>query len=272
MLLGARRRALRSLSSSMTHSSGALSSRLVVSASCVDMNAVEKNLLPGQKLVHFVRHGEGEHNKEYDRMVAAGECEASDEVAYEDERFQDAQLTSDGCAQALALVDKVTALNPELVVSSAMARTIDTAVKACAGIHAPFFVTDDIKEGMTYGLHPCNVRRTRTELQHQFSGVDFSHLPEHDPHWWPQLSGETNGQLHARIRLFLEWLVRRPEGHIIVFTHCVVLFELLNSVVTCGPGCNADWFERGELRSFVLEFGDAAEPGRVAQGREEARL
>ena len=33
--------------------------------------------------------------------------------------------------------------------------------------------------------------------------------------------------------------------------------ELLNEVASCEPGCDAGWFSRGELRSFVFAWGSA---------------
>jgi broad specificity phosphatase PhoE len=219
-----------------------------------------------EKRVHFVRHGEGEHNAEYKRMVAAGECDQHDESAYENEAFYDARLTEEGRAQAHALAAKVAAFDPpiDLVVVSAMTRTMQTALGACSSIDPPFAILDEIKEGMTYGIHPCNRRSSKTKLQQDFSQhhqLDLSHLPEHDPHFWPDMVQEEEEHLRKRIVAFLQWLENRPEKDILVVTHCVVLFTLMNHILSCDDLSEVEqgWFEPGEMRSFVLQFGE--EPG-----------
>jgi broad specificity phosphatase PhoE len=200
-------------------------------------------------------------------MVSSGECDPTDERAYESEEFCDACLTDTGKDQARALAAKVAAFDPpiDLVVVSAMRRTMHTALGASSDIDAPFVILDEIKEGMTYGLHPCNRRSTKTELQREFADfhqLDFSQLPEHDPHWWPKLVLEEEGHLKDRLEIFLHWLEQRPEENVLIVTHCVVLFNLLNGVLACDSlsDCDREWFSPGELRSFLLQFQGAPEP------------
>jgi hypothetical protein len=126
---------------------------------------------------------------------------------------------------------------------------------ACKEIPTSHIISlDTIREGLTYGIHPCNARRKVSSIKAEFASVDFSEVSEEDDMWERGDGQETNEQLLLRVTAFLAWLERRPETNVLVVTHCVFLFGLLNEVLECDEDCNKDWFTPGELRSFTLQF------------------
>ena len=85
------------------------------------------------KTVHFLRHGEGEHNAQYKEMLESGSCKEGDCSPYETDAWTDARLTIDGHQQALAHSTTLSQAEPpvDLVLTSSLTRTIQTTIAAC---------------------------------------------------------------------------------------------------------------------------------------------
>ncbi len=122
------------------------------------------------KVLHVVRHAEGFHN--VDRRPIY-------------ERPIDARLTPDGEAQCAALAAATAALRPQLVVSSPLTRTLQTASLAFGAqreaVGAPLLALEAVRETVNYG---CDARRPLREIRPEFPHVDFAHCPsDEDPLW-----------------------------------------------------------------------------------------
>jgi hypothetical protein len=126
----------------------------------------------------------------------------------------------------------------------------------CSNLENPQIVSlDSIREGLTYGRHPCNARSELAALKEEFGNqVNLAGLTETDELWDSGGGEETKEELMRRVSTFLAWLAQRPENTILVVTHCVFLHALFNDVLVCDSECDTDWFLPGEMRSVVLDF------------------
>jgi broad specificity phosphatase PhoE len=124
----------------------------------------------------------------------------------------------------------------------------------------------------TYGLHPCDRRRTRTELKKRFEVVDFDLLATDDDVLHTPHVREDNPHRFARAAEFLRWLhsyVSQTGGGgggggergesieaVLVVTHS----GFLNSIRDCGllsTKCEQTWREKGRfanLDSLTLDL------------------
>ncbi len=129
-----------------------------------------------------------------------------------------------GRAQSEAARDALAALpRPEVFYTSPLSRTVQTALIA-APPGVPFVAEELIRE--RNGAHPCDRRRTRTELAADFPMVSLAALTtEADGTWKPER--EPWGQLVARAGDFLRLLAARPERTVAVCTHNDFLQALL---------------------------------------------
>ncbi|EKX49752.1 hypothetical protein GUITHDRAFT_43927, partial [Guillardia theta CCMP2712] len=179
------------------------------------------------KIVHLMRHGEGEHNAACDI--------AGDEDLYEDERYFDAGLTNDGKEQARDAGIQLQGSKLDAVVASPLSRALQTAMIAYRAwkdhsqptLSDPRFVCVEwCREGMTYGVHPCNRRRAISEVKSEFPQFDFSHIATDEDEIWRRDGSESQQDLNHRVSLFLEWLENLEAKHVLVCTHCVFLHAL----------------------------------------------
>lgn len=187
--------------------------------------------LSGYKTVYCVRHGQAEHNVSGDLTL------------------RDPRLTELGREQAALLLRAPVLLGKrvELVVSSPLRRTLETACLAFGG-HSPrptFIAHPDAQET---GIHPSDTGSDAAVLALEFGDFDISLCVEG---WYQKLEPY---DMHARkrspagcdaLRIRLErlgsWLRARPEqsiaivAHHGVFAHIVgVEMELANcEVVEC---------------------------------------
>jgi len=171
----------------------------------------------GCKELHLVRHAQGVHNQ----AVA----ETGDEAEYKSEKWADSRLTALGRSQASALAPRLAGLasQPEVVLTSCLSRTIETALLALPG-HARVVALDVLRERI--GTHPCDRRRSRAALAADFPAVDFSDLStEEDDKWTP--AREPWDGVVARAERFCGMARLRPEACIAVTTHNDFLQGLL---------------------------------------------
>ena len=194
-------------------------------------------------------------------MIASGACHPDDQnSAYESEALLDAPLTDLGKQQAAALVSSAANIKPDLVMVSSQTRTLQTAHIMFRDQKPPpggLLVTDGMREGMNWGRHPCNRRRRTAEIKRHFeveedgaAGFDWAAVTSEEDTVWVPL--ETDQDLAGRVKQWLEVLDGRTESNVVVVAHCCFFWSLLNDVVVCDEGCNVDWFEPGELRTFYF--------------------
>ena len=202
------------------------------------------------KTVHFIRHGEGTHNR--------------DAKLYEDfykgrhlsPIYHDAPLTEAGMTQAEDLyrvlsTHKQEVAKAELIVSSTLRRALQTA-RAAFPAPKKLVVTDLCRERIA--LYASDKRRSLGEIAQEFSHIEFSHVDGESDEAF-----ETKKEMvpdpydsdacKERARRFVDWLVKeRPEQSIVVVTHWVFLSHLLKAETVQ----NQASFENAELRSITL--------------------
>ena len=163
----------------------------------------------GKKTVHFLRHGQAQHNPRAEAARAGG-CSFYEflRLMKEDDAF-DAALTELGRQQAreaaARLGDRVATV--ELVVCSPLSRALDTATLVLPGATArgPFLAHDDLRERSGWMLNAK--RRTRAELAARAApAVDLSLLRSEADELWEADELEPKAVCAERGYQLLRWL------------------------------------------------------------------
>jgi broad specificity phosphatase PhoE len=226
---------------------------------------------PGEKLVHFIRHGQGYHNQAQADWYAAGK--SGEPYTLENDpsgRFEDAELTALGQRQARDLQARTASIAPELLVVSPMRRAILTGVTAferhikgeVVGLGAgggsgklPVLAREECHE--IAGKHTCDRRLSKTRLTELYPMVDFSQVEaEEDPFWGDGTRREPLEEVAGRAAAFMAWLKGREETHVAVACHSTFLLSMFNGVLSMDKA-NAHlqkWFDTGEMRSVVVRW------------------
>jgi broad specificity phosphatase PhoE len=228
--------------------------------------------IPGSgKVVHFIRHGQAEHNA---LAAASGapacHCKRSEpggrdtpqaSCPYNADAAFDAPLTATGRDQASDLADTCAGLGVQLVVSSPLRRTLQTALHAFgdfieADLLAPVVAHEALRE--QHGMHRCDQRRDTVAIGAEFGvRVNVDGLPPTDTLWTDQR--ESKDHVADRCEEFATWLMEQPEDNIAVVAHHHVLLVLFHCVVECGDGGGyyeglLKPFSVGEMRSLRVEI------------------
>ena len=167
--------------------------------------------------------------------------------------WRDSRLTDLGKQQALALRPTMAQHRVDVVFVSPLSRTIQTGLLAIPE-GPPFIVEDDVRERI--GTHPCDQRRSRTEIAADFPNVDVSTLAtEEDDKWTPER--EAWSALIERAMRVLHKLKAREESHIAVVTHNDFLQALLlDSALKLGDESLRKKFGNAEHMAVVLTWSD----------------
>ncbi|KAJ4701514.1 Phosphoglycerate mutase-like protein 1 [Melia azedarach] len=236
------------------------------------------------KILHLVRHGQGVHNVQ-------GQNGPEALVSRE---FFDAQLSPLGWQQVNNLRKQVEASGltkkVDLVITSPLLRTLQTAVgvfgetqtkgfevspslnanvgkvshhNSTSGvINCPPIVAVELcRERL--GVHPCDQRRSVSEYQSLFPGIDFKLIESEDDNLWKADTREPFEEVVARGMKFLKWLWTRPEKEIAVVSHGIFLQHTLNALLNdCKPALMSELcprFANCEVRSVVIVDKSATE-------------
>lgn len=198
----------------------------------------------GSKIVHLVRHAQAEHN-------AACLAASGDRSVYLLESLHDARLTERGRSQAEVLRAEISAAGVEVdaVLVSPLSRCCQTA-KIAFPACSRFVATETCRE--RNGLHPCDRRRSRTELTKEFPDIDFRALATDEDCSWTA-ERESEAALVARAEAFCAELAGRPEECIAVVAHNDFLqaFLLRSRLSVCDPSLRVP-FENARFGSGVL--------------------
>ncbi|RGP71762.1 histidine phosphatase clade-1 [Fusarium sporotrichioides] len=195
-------------------------------------NLFEKSMPP---VIHCVRHGQGVHN-----------------LSYANHDFPDPELTQLGEEQARALTTRFPELsNVELIVSSPLRRTIQTALLAFpskleAGMQVLAF--PEVQEASEL---ICDTGSHLPDIKARFDGlpVDFSLV---EPDWYVKGRwASTAASLLERAKQARSWLSERPEAEIVVISHGCFLHFLTDDWVNAVNPQATDW-ANAEVRSFTL--------------------
>lgn len=150
----------------------------------------------------------------------------------------DAHLTQRGRLQAATAGSSLlqTTPAPQMAFVSPMSRTLQTATIAlskCAELNIPLIAEESIRERI--GVHPCDKRSAREDIEKLYPGVDFSRIENGPDTIWTE-QRETEDTLAARGKTFFLSLLKHPETTFAVFTHSSFLYNTINrSFVTSDP-------------------------------------
>ncbi|KAG4259349.1 hypothetical protein FPRO03_13025 [Fusarium proliferatum] len=213
-------------------------------------------------IIHCVRYGQGVHN-----------------LSYANHDLPDPELTPLGEEQAQALTTRFPELaNIELIVSSPLQRTIQTALlafplKLQAGLQV--LAWPEVQEASDL---ICDTGSHLPDIKARFCGlpIDFS-LVEPDWHLKGK-SAPTAARLLERAQLARQWLSERPEAEIVVISHgCFLHFLTDDWVNAINPQATA--WANAEVRSFTLSFDmsrscslDETEGSRMRRGYSQLAL
>eukprot|EP00300_Choanocystis_sp_HF-7_P009726 c16602_g1_i4.p1 GENE.c16602_g1_i4~~c16602_g1_i4.p1 ORF type:complete len:307 (-),score=44.63 c16602_g1_i4:40-960(-) len=128
-----------------------------------------------------------------------------------------------------------------------------TLFASVSGLKVPFIAHPGAQE--LSGLHVCDLRVPRSELEALFPFVDVSLISETDTLWTPE-HRELHQSCAQRGYEFMNWLNTRSEREVFVATHSAWLFVLFNAVVQCEDAAYHQWFRVGEMRSVWVEWAD----------------
>merc|ERR1711924_34548 len=147
-----------------------------------------------------------------------------------DRKTIDAPLNSTGQAQAVAAQAEAQSYLPDLVVSSAMRRTMETAAIVWAHVagRATFLCHDGCREvDSSHVKARFNQRRTSAqnsaERYGEPPGIVFDFSPELVAEDVAEANRrESDSEVGRRLNDFMAWLLARPETHIAVVGHTLV--------------------------------------------------
>lgn len=196
----------------------------------------------GTKVLHFLRHGEALQQQRNKEAKARGvECRCFDEVPaggrrgyscpYWSEDLVDAPLTPLGREQ---IVDRGESLGVDVVLTSPMARTLESAVLAFPQ-GTSIMALPELRPRV--GPHRHSKRSPRSTLERRFPSVDFSRIEHEEDMLW-SVRDEPRGSLEERAGGFLDFAFSRPDSSIAVMTHFTLLLALLlpaDDPFTLGP-------------------------------------
>ena len=221
----------------------------------------------------LVRHGVAQHNS------AAGRFETREETmqnVYLSETFFDCALTSRGSDQAVALFPSFVAHHnsSSLIFCSPLTRAIQTCLLAITGAGGAGgggggernseeqhkVILDESLREVT-GLHPCDRRRPRREIEQLWNehavDVDATNIPDDDTDTaWNPTKRETLESVQARARTFLRSVARRAMSTETkaawVFSHGVLLEQMLfafgGTLLTPSPNADTSWLTNEKWR------------------------
>ena len=235
---------------------------VTIRAQRIDSCSLE-TLCENSKILHFQRHGQGYHNllgdvwREQNLPVNMDSSDATQNPFVRPE-ILDAPLTETGRQQCINQRGVASVLNPQLVVVSPLQRAIQTALLSFA--HAketcPWVAHEGCREEL--GLLVCNKRRPLSEIQQDFSHIDFSAIQSEPDDLFHDTRRETLlEQLQRAYEFLSEYIRNRPESEIAIVGHSAWLFTALNAVVDCGDDDSlTSWFLTSEIRSMRVTFSD----------------
>eukprot|EP01084_Bolivina_argentea_P173342 300224_1 len=172
-----------------------------------------ENVCANEKVLHFIRHGEGSHN------VHGAEWKKAKKLgnAYTNENCPiDARLTEKGWAQARSIAPALKAVCTErdqLVLTSPLRRAIQTATAAGDQLTGARYISHEALHEQG-GLHRCDKRVDRSELIAQFPHVAFEAIIHESDPLWGDGNHETklsNSQVSAFLTYFLSFFIPREH-------------------------------------------------------------
>ena len=158
--------------------------------------------------IHFIRHAQGYHN-----------------LSYANQAIHDPLLTPFGEQQCKLLAKTFPYSGVvDCLVSSPLRRTVYTALLSFPDSKLQLITLPELQETSD---QPCDTGSSRVELEKEFAdrNVDFSRAID----GWNSKKGKWSPErsaIEARAQVVRQWLMARPEKHIVVVTHGGLLHHL----------------------------------------------
>lgn len=142
------------------------------------------------------------------------------------------------------------------VLTSPMRRTCQTATYSFPLLmnKIPWIALESLRE--TTGLHPCDRRRPRDELQLYYPHINFNQINDNmDPLYDKYELREPFADVELRCLRFMTYLANCSDKNIIVVSHSSYLYTLFTSVIKVMNDSNEyfEGFKNCEIRSFVID-------------------
>ncbi|KAF9515461.1 hypothetical protein BS47DRAFT_1328142 [Hydnum rufescens UP504] len=189
--------------------------------------------MTSDKLIHFLRHPEAEHNVNRDKSIP------------------DPPLTLLGKQQAERLNESTSdniQATADLLVTSPFTRALETTLIGLPELKSrleaagqKLIVLSRLQEK---GASPCDTGKSREVLEktEEFEGIDFSSLEDD---WNVKVGDFAPKNVAARAKWVRKWLRARPEREIVVVSHT----NFLRAITYTDKSNN---WENGEIRSFTF--------------------
>lgn len=185
---------------------------------------IEKRLL--QKKIYFIRHAEAEHNV----------LERKYKGDFSKCNIYDPMLTRLGAEQTKFTIEKLKKenINFEIIYVSPLLRTLQTffLIQNYLNKNSPVFITDFVREVLSY----CdkNKGHTLSVLKKELKSekLNFDYMTKE--FWWNDFGKNKGDELETqlffniRLRIFVLWLIFRPEKNILIISHSHVFVALQN--------------------------------------------
>lgn len=149
--------------------------------------------------------------------------------------IRDPELSSHGQTQAIVAIEMIKNIpSIDLIVCSPLIRTLQTySLVFNNQRNVPLIIHPDLQEVCT---EPCDIGTPLNDLRIKFPSLfDELNIFEQtfgDNEWLDKINSEniySPKQIKQRAKRFLQWLMNRPEQHIFVISHNLMLRELLQS-------------------------------------------
>lgn len=231
----------------------------------------------GRKIVSFVRHGQGEHNKHAEDWAIAKKTgnPYGPERLEEFPHLVDPRLTPLGESQAKELQPKAKSAayeSVDLIVVSPMKRATDTACLAFAHVFKErsaaaaenVLIGEELEPSIPIVAHElcrecfggkniCDKRRSISEIAADYPYIDYSFCDGSEADIYYTQGGEYEESLIERCYRFMLWVAARPEQHIVVACHSGFLLAVFNGVLEIEDPAMSSWFDTGEMRTLQLD-------------------
>lgn len=162
------------------------------------------------KTIYCIRHGLSIHNYLYHKYGS--------KIFYNPD-YTDTLLLPEGKNQAINLNKSWKEIdNIELVIVSPLKRTLETASLIFQNKNIPIIALEMCRE-FPLGLHTCNKRSNKEELELLYPNIDFSDLISNKDNLWDSKKEEDLDSLNDRIKLLKDYLKNRKEKNIAFVNH-----------------------------------------------------
>lgn len=225
----------------------------------IDVETLKTKLKPEQKIVHFLRHGEGTHNLAAKRLGIA---------FLKDQSIADARLTELGRNQASNTRPYMRDLCLDTIFVSPLTRALETASLACVDFKPSSESSSTESQQPVWYANEwlrcsrgsiCDRRRSKEDISKEFPHVNLKYLlSSEDPQF---ISSRESKQVVAkRGYQFLQWIFKtcKTDTSIAVVCHSGFLFTLFNAVLCCeGPSAwnpNPNAMNTVEKGNIVEDF------------------